>query len=396
MDRELDLLDGALYAGDPDPTYAWMRAHAPAYWDATNELWAISRYADVIEIEKDPETFCSSLGYRPGIHGGDVSMIGQDDPEHLAQRKILFRRFTPHKVKTYESAIRATVRELIGCFAPRGRCDLVAELAIPLPVITIIELLGFEREQWPEMAEWAETTNAAGGGPRYLNPGVIEALTQFKQRTQALIEARREAPADDAVSAMLEESRGGSGRSDDDIHMESLLLLNGGSDTTRHVIGGGALALLQHPEQMAYLRERPEALPTAVEELIRWVTPILNMRRTTTCETEVAGQRLAQGDQVLLMYPSANRDESVFEHPDRLDVTRRPNPHIAFGFGTHFCLGASLARLELRVVFEELLHSLPDLRLAPGFEPEYVPNAFTRGLRELQVEYTPVHAEGAA
>ncbi|MCE2390837.1 MAG: cytochrome P450 [Proteobacteria bacterium] len=396
MHRDLDLLDGALYAGDPDPTYAWMRAHAPAYWDAANELWGITRYADVIEIEKDPETFCSSLGYRPGLHGRDATMIGQDDPQHLAQRKILYRRFTPHKVKTYESSIRATARELIGRVASRGSCDLVAELAIPLPVITIIELIGFGREQWPEMADWAETTNAAGGGPRYLNPGVVEAFAQFKQRAQALIEQRRKAPADDAVSAMLEESRGGSGRSDDDIHMEALLLLNGGSDTTRHVIGGGSLALLQHPEQMAWLREHPEALPTAVEELIRWVTPILNMRRTATRDTEVAGQSIAEGEQVLLMYSSANRDENVFEDPDRLDVKRRPNPHIAFGFGTHFCLGASLARLELRVVFEELLRSLPDLRLAPGFEPDYVPNAFTRGLRELQVEFTPRPAGEAA
>jgi cytochrome P450 family 142 subfamily A polypeptide 1 len=237
-------------------------------------------------------------------------------------------------------------------------------------------------------ARWSEISNAAGGGPRYFTPEVTPAIEAFMGRAQSLIEARRAEPRDDLISILVADAAA-SGRSDPALQMEALLLLNGGSDTTRHVIAGGMLALLQHPEHLAWLRANPDAIPTAVEELVRWVTPLLNMRRTSTRDTELHGCKIAEGDEILLMYAAANRDERVFDEPQRLDIRRRPNPHIAFGFGTHFCLGASLARLELRVVFEELLARLPDLSLAPDFEPTWVPNAFTRGLRELPVRTNP-------
>jgi len=382
---QVDLLDGALYAGDPDPVYAWLRREAPVYRDAANELWGVSRHADVIRIEKDPDAFCSRLGYRPKLTGADLSMIGQDDPEHLAQRKVLHQRFMPRQVALLETGLRETVAQLIGAFARAGHCDLVRALAVPLPVITIIELLGFAREQWPELAHWSEITNSAGGGPRYMTPEVMPAVQAFFAATNERIAARRAEPRQDLISRMLADPT----RSDASIQMEALLLLNGGSDTTRHVIGGATLALLQHREQWDWLRANPRALPVAVEEFIRWVTPILNMRRTATRDLELHGRKLREGDEVVLMYGAANRDEQAFREPQRFDVQRRPNPHLAFGFGTHFCLGASLARLELRVVFEELLARLPELRLAPGFEPEWIPNAFTRGLRSLEVEFTP-------
>jgi cytochrome P450 family 142 subfamily A polypeptide 1 len=213
----------------------------------------------------------------------------------------------------------------------------------------------------------------------------------FLAATAELIAARSKKPRDDLVSRMLADPA----RSDASIQMEALLLLNGGSDTTRHVIGGATLALLRDRAQWDWLRANPRALATAVEEFIRWVTPILNMRRTATRDLELHGAKIREGDELLLMYAAANRDERVFREPQRFDVQRRPNPHLAFGFGTHFCLGASLARLELRVVFEELLARLPDLRLVPGPEPEWIPNAFTRGLRALHVEFTPVR-RGAA
>jgi cholest-4-en-3-one 26-monooxygenase len=388
---DLDLLDGALYAGDPEPAYAWLRSEAPLYRDAHNQLWAVSRHADVIEVEKHPELYCSRHGFRPKLTGADLSMIGQDDPEHLAQRKVLHQRFMPRQVARLEPQLRATVAELIEAFAGRGRCELVSALAVPLPVITILELLGFSRERWPEMARWSEITNSAGGGPRYMTPEVMPAVQAFLAATAELVAERRAEPRDDLISRMLADPA----RSDASIQMEALLLLNGGSDTTRHVIGGATLALLRRREQWDWLRANPRALPTAVEEFIRWVTPILNMRRTATRDLELHGAKLHEGDEVLLMYAAANRDERVFREPQRFDVQRRPNPHLAFGFGTHFCLGASLARLELRVVFEELLARLPDLRLAPGPEPEWIPNAFTRGLRALHVEFTPVR-RGAA
>jgi cytochrome P450 family 142 subfamily A polypeptide 1 len=313
-------------------------------------------------------------------------MIGHDDPAHLAQRKVLHPRFMPRQVAKLEAQLRATVVDLIRAFQAVGHCELVRALAVPLPVITILELLGFPRASWPEMAHWSEVTNSAGGGPRYLTPEVIPAAQAFMSATAELIAARRAEPRDDLISRMLADPA----RSDASIQMEALLLLNGGSDTTRHVIGGATLALLQQREQWDWLRSNPRALPIAVEEFIRWVTPILNMRRTATRDLELHGAKIREGDELVLMYAAANRDERVFREPQRFDVRRRPNPHLAFGFGTHFCLGASLARLELRVVFEELLARLPDLRLAPGFEPEWVPNAFTRGLRALSLEFTPV------
>jgi cytochrome P450 family 142 subfamily A polypeptide 1 len=389
---QLDLLDGALYAGDPEPAYAWLRREAPVYRDERNALWAVARHADVIEIEKDPGLYCSRHGFRPNLTGPDLSMIGQDDPQHLAQRKVVHARFMPRQVAKLEPRVRATVRALIERFARAGACDLVQALAIPLPVITIIELIGFDSECWHEFAHWAEVTNSAGGGPRYMRPEVLAAVREFAAATDALVAARRAAPRDDLISRLLADPA----RADASIRMEALLLLNGGSDTTRHVIGGAALALLSDRAQWDRLRADPRALPVAVEEFVRWVTPILNMRRTVTRDVELHGQRLREGDEVLLLYASANRDERVFREPQRFDVQRRPNPHLAFGFGTHFCLGASLARLELRVVFEELLARLPDLRLAPGFEAEWIPNAFTRGLRSLPVEFTPARHEAAA
>lgn len=387
---QLDLLDGDFYAGDPDPTYARLRREAPVYRDEANRLWGISRHADVIAIEKDPGLWSSAQGFRPGLPS-DASMIGRDDPEHLQNRRVLFRHFTPRVVRDYEAGLRAKVAKLIDGFAARGQADLIAELAIPLPVMTILELMGFDPEDWPRFAHWAEVSNAAGGGPRYMHPGVLDAVQGFFAQARELIERRRREPRNDAFSWMLAASADGScPRSDDEILMEGLLLLNGGSDTTRHVIGGAALALCRHPEQQQLLRREPARIPVAVEEFVRWVTPLLNMCRSATRDTLLRGQEIRAGDQVLLMYGSANRDEAVFREPQRFDVTRDPNPHLAFGFGTHFCMGASLARLELRVVFEELLRRTSELRLAGTAEPRWVPNAFTRGLESLPVEFSRV------
>jgi len=384
----LDLLDGALYAGDPEPAYAWLRERAPAYWDETNELWAVSRHADVVAIETDPARFTSSRGFRPKLPS-DASMIGKDDPEHGAQRRVFSRTFTPRAVRAREPGLRALVRRLVDGFARRGHCDLVRELAIPLPVIAILELLGFEAEAWPRFAVWAETLNASGGGPRYIHPGVMQAFGEFRAEALALVGARRAEPRDDLVSRMLRAADGPLPRSDDEIVLEALLLLNGGSDTTRHVIAGATLALVQHPLALRGLAAEPARIPIAVEEFVRWVTPILNMRRTATRDTELHGHRIREGDEVLLCYGAANRDPRVFADAGRFDPSRDPNPHLGFGFGTHFCLGASLARLELRIAFEEILRRLRDLRLAPGAAPAWVPNAFTRGLASLPLEFTP-------
>lgn len=382
----IDLLDGDLYAGDPDPTYAWLRRHAPLYRDETNRLWGVSRYHDVVAVEKDPETFCSSEGYRPNL-AADDSMIGNDDPRHNERRRIVSRRFTPKAVARHEDTVREVVRGLVDGVAGKGRCEVVEELAAPLPAMVIGRLLGFDDDVWPRVKHWSEATIVAGGGPRYMNDGVAEAFGDYCEHAARLMEARRRTPSDDVVSLWMDAEAAGVLTSDQ-VLSEGLLLVDGGAETTRTVITGALLALIEHPDEHRRLLDEPELLPVAVEEFIRWVTPILNMRRTATRDTEVGGTAVQEGDELLLMYPSANRDEAVFDEPERFDVGRQPNPHVAFGFGTHFCLGAALARLEIRLMFEELLPRLRELRLAPDSPPERIPNAFVRGFRSLHVEYS--------
>jgi cholest-4-en-3-one 26-monooxygenase len=381
----IDLLDGALYAGDPDPTYTWLRRHAPVYRDETNHLWGISRYHDVVAIEKDPETFCSSEGYRPNL-AADDSMIGNDDPRHNERRRLVARRFTPKAVAGHEDDVRDVVRGLVDAVAGRGRCEVVEDLAAPLPAMVIGRLLGFDDDLWRRVKHWSEATIVAGGGPRYMADSVAEAFGDYCEHAARLMEARRTTPTDDVMSRWMEAEAAGV-LTVDQVLSEGLLLVDGGAETTRTVITGAVLALIEHPDEYRRLLDDPGLLPVAVEEFIRWVTPILNMRRTATRDTEVAATAVKAGDELLLMYPSANRDEAVFDEPQRFDVGREPNPHVAFGFGTHFCLGAALARLEIRVMFEELLPRLPDLRLAPGAAPERIPNAFVRGFRSLPVEF---------
>jgi cytochrome P450 family 142 subfamily A polypeptide 1 len=383
----VDLLDGDLYAADPDPTYAWLRRHAPAYRDEVNRLWGVSRYDDIVAIEKDPATFCSAEGYRPNLPADD-SMIGNDDPRHNERRRLVARSFTPKAVTAHEGAVRELARGLVAAVADRGHCEVVEELAAPLPALVIGRLLGFDDDLWPRVKYWSETTILAGGGPRYMADSVVEAFGDYCEHAAQVIEARRTAPADDVMSTWTRAESDGV-LSADQMLSEGLLLVDGGAETTRTVITGAVLALTEHPDQYRRLLDDPSLLPVAVEEFIRWVTPILNMRRTATRDTEVAGTEVSRGDELLLMYPSGNRDETIFDAPDRFDVGREPNPHIAFGFGTHFCLGAALARLEVRVMFEELLPRLRNLRLAPGTTAERIPNAFVRGFRSLHVEFDP-------
>jgi cytochrome P450 family 142 subfamily A polypeptide 1 len=381
----IDLLDGTLYAGNPDPTYAWLRRNAPVYRDELNSLWGVSRYDDIVAIEKDPATFCSSEGYRPNLPADD-SMIGSDDPRHNERRRLVARRFTPKAVAGHEAEVRGLARGLVEAVLDRGHCEVVEELAAPLPAMVIGRLLGFDDDLWPRVKYWSETTILAGGGPRYRADSVTEAFGDYCEHAARLIAARKAAPADDVTSLWTAAEANGV-LSADQMLSEGLLLVDGGAETTRTVLTGAVLALIEHPEQYQRLLDDPTLLPAAVEEFIRWVTPILNMRRTATRVTEIAGTSMKAGDEVLLMYPSANRDESVFDAPERFEVGREPNPHIAFGFGTHFCLGAALARLEIRVMFEELLPRLRNLRLAVGTAPERIPNAFVRGFRSLHVEF---------
>jgi cytochrome P450 family 142 subfamily A polypeptide 1 len=263
------------------------------------------------------------------------------------------------------------------------------------------ELLGFEPDLWPKCLEWSEVTMYEGGQytadgtPRAVAERTVNAVLEFAVAAQETLAARRSEPRDDLISVWAHsevEFPDGTVRPLDDgeIVHEALLVLDGGAETTRTVIGAIAVELARRPDQRALLVEDPTRIgATAVEEFIRWVTPILNMRRTATEPHELQGQTIQAGDELLLMYGSANRDDAVFEEPERFDVRREHNHHVAFGFGTHFCLGASLARLEIRVMFEELLRRIPNWRLAPGSEPKILASAFARGYDEVPIEFTP-------
>ena len=402
ISQAVDLLDGYLYAGDPNPTYAWLRENAPVYWDAFNRIWGISRYRDLVDIERDTELYSSARGSRPNIEYS-ITMINMDDPNHQRQRDVVRRQFTPRAVKELEPYVRGIVSRLIDNVCERGYCDVVYDLAAPLPATIIGDKLGYPRELVHKLIHWSETTMQGGGGPRFSTVASNHASAEFAGVTFELIAKRRRDPADDLISAWchkpvaLIEADGSAAErllTDEEIMHEALLLLDGGAETTRTVIGSATLELIRHPDQRQVLLDDPAVIgDTAVEEFIRWVTPILNMRRSVTRDHELHGQQLKAGDQVLLMYSSANRDPEAFDNPDAFDVRRKPNHHVAFGFGTHFCLGAWLARLEIKVMFEELLRRLPDLRLQAYADPQIQPAAFARGLNSLRVEFEPTAKE---
>lgn len=391
----IDLLDGYLYAGDPSPTYAWLREHDPVHWDPVNQIWGISRYHDIVEIEKNTRRYSSARGSRPKIEYS-ITMINMDDPAHQQMRSLVNRRFTPRAVKSIEDDVRRVVNGLIDDVSEQGHCEAVRALAAPLPAIVIGQKLGYPHELWPKLVYWSETTMQGGGGPRFSTVASNKAGEEFGAVTWQLIQERRANPTDDILSVWCHKPLpDGRLMTDEEIIHEALLLLDGGAETTRTVIGSTMLELANRPDQRQLLVDDPSILgETGVEEFIRWVTPILNMRRSVTEDHELHGKTLRAGDEVLLMYSSANRDPEVFDEPEQFDVRRAHNNHVAFGFGTHFCLGASLARLEIRVMFEELLRRIPDWRLEAYADPQIQPAAFARGLKSLRIEFTPTAREG--
>ena len=385
----LSLLDGAWYADDPHEIWSWMRREAPVYYDEGTDVWGIARYDDVLAIEKDPTTFSSKRAPRPHGHALPM-MISMDNPEHQRRRSLVSRGFTPRRVAEHEATIERLCATILDKVCESGSCDFVWDVAAPLPLLMIADLLGFEPELHDDLLEWSD--DLIRGTDANMTADVAtkaaNAMLAFRECQLQVIEARRSEPRDDLISTLCQATVDGEGLDDESILNETLLILIGGDETTRHVITCGMLALLDRPDQVELLAD-DDALPTGVEELLRWVSPVKNMARTATRDVEVRGQTIREGDQLILFYPSANRDEDVFEEADRLDVTRDPNPHLAFGFGPHFCLGASLARVELRVMFREVLRRLPDLRLASADPLPFRHSNFITGPEAMPVEFTP-------
>ena len=389
-ERTVDLLDGDLYAGGPYEVYAWLRDHAPLYWDSVNDLWGVSRYDDIVEIEKRKDVFINSDqnkgGYRPNIPA-DGAIIGLDDPVHVKRRNLVSRRFTPKAVTRWEDDIRGKVTRLLDAVeAKGGTAEIIDDLAAPLPALMIGKLLGFEEDAWPSLQSWSERTIAMGGGPRYFNEDGMVAAMEFAQAASDVYDIKKGCPVDDVMSVWTEASIDGQPLTKEQVIADCLLLLDGGAETTRTVIARTLLNLMSHPGEWDKLKSGAD-MTVAVEEFIRYVTPIHNMCRVAVDDYDIAGGTVPKGHQVVLMYGSANRDPKHFSDPERFDVVRFPNNHIAFGFGTHFCLGAALARLEIKIFFEELVRRVASFRMTPGTQPVEMPNAFVYGLRSAHVDF---------
>lgn len=393
---EIALLDGAFYAGDAAVAYRWLRANAPVWRDRSSGIYAIASYDAVRAAEVDPARFSNAGGSRPASFPLPF-MIDMDDPLHRKHRRLVSRGFTPRRVAAHEGRVRQICDDLIDAVAERGHCDLVADLAAPLPLIVIGDQLGVEVDDRDDLLRWSDAmvasqTSGADVDAAALAEAATTAFTEYHAYATAVIAERRRAPTGDLVSVLVEAEIDGERLSDDEIVYETLLILIGGDETTRHVIGGGVEALLHDREAWEALQADRDALPLAVEELLRFVSPIKTMARTVTVPGPFFGAELDAGDQAVLLYESANFDEARFDRPERLDVRRAPNDHLAFGLGTHHCLGASLARLEIRLMLERLLERLPDLELAGDGPAQRRPNSFVSGPEAVPVRFGPVAA----
>lgn len=382
---DIDLGRGSFWAGDHHEALTWMRAKAPVYFDGN--VWGVARYADVKEVARQPDLYSNAGGIRPNQPALPM-MIDMDDPAHLQRRKLVNKGFTPRRVRDSEPLVRQACAEIVDAVIERGGCDLVNDVAAHLPMIMIGDALGVRPEHRADLLRWSD--DMLKGLATEATPQQLEAaghaFVEYTLYATDVIASRRAEPHDDLMSILVQAEVDGDRLSDDEIIQESLLILIGGDETTRHVISGGVHQLLVDRPQWDRLAADPGLRPVAVEEMLRWVTPIKNMVRTATRDVELGGQLVRQGDELMLLYPSANRDEEVFEDPFRFDSARTPNEHVAFGFGTHFCLGASLARLEISVMLDELLTRTPALAVADAAAPlEYRPANFVSGLEALPV-----------
>jgi cholest-4-en-3-one 26-monooxygenase len=392
---DIDLVAGEFYGNDPHEYFTWMRANAPVYFDEANGVWGIARYDDLRAVAKDPETFSNAGGIRPNF-GPLAMMIDMDDPDHFRRRKLVNKGFTPRQVRDLEPKIRAACDEIIDAVCETGECDLVRDIAAPLPMIMIGDALGVAPEDRADLLKWSDdmVSSQSNAASEEALLKAADAFANYTAHCLAVIEDRRaKDPSDDLMSILVHAEVDGDRLDDDELIHESLLILVGGDETTRHVISGGMEQLVRNPDQHQKLADQPDLLPSAVEEMLRWVSPIKNMARTATRDVEFGGQQISKGQKLLLLYPSANRDEAVFDDPQRFDIERTPNDHVAFGFGTHFCLGASLARLELHVMIERLITRLPDLEIT-GNTP-LRPANFVSGFEKMPVRFAPTARVGA-
>ncbi|HZR80307.1 MAG TPA: cytochrome P450 [Candidatus Binatia bacterium] len=402
---EIDLVNPDTWmAGVPHEAFRVLRERAPMFWQdypGSQGFWAVTKYEDVVAISKDPATFSSHRGSAllrdmpaEDLAQTQLMMLNMDPPQHSKYRKLVSQGFTPRMTTRLEPRIREMAVRILDRVTPIGRCDFVRDIAAELPLQVIAELIGVPMEDRDKVFDWSNRL-IGFDDPEFgtSEEKGKEAAAELWMYANALAEQRKKEPRDDLVSTLIHGEVDGEKLSEMEFDSFFLLLAVAGNETTRNLIAGGMHALIEHPDQWRRLRENPELINTAVEEMLRWVTPVIHFRRTVMRPTQIRGVQLNEGDKVAIYYTSANRDEDVFPNAMTFDVGRTPNNHVAFGIGEHFCLGANLARLEIRAIFEELVRRVPDMELAAPVRR--LRSNFINGTKEMQVRFTPTPAVAA-
>ena len=389
--RVFDLLDPYLYQ-DVDRMHealSWMRANEPVYRDHRNGLWGITRHADLKEVERRSSVFVSGQGYRAIWAPDEINMIAQDDPRHRQQRMLVQGDLTGAAVAARRSEIDALVAELLDASLPGGEMEVVDALSGQLPARLTCRLLGYPESMWREMKSWSERLMRIDMRERdgQTFTDFIDANMEFVGALMPVAQERAACPAHDLISTWVHAEIDGQRLSPAAIVHEVGLFISGGAETTRTAISHGLKAFADHPDQWEAMAADPSLVEGAVEEVLRWVTPLNNMFRRAAADDEVGGQSIRRGDRIVLLYPSANRDEAVFDRPFEFDIRRDPNPHLSFGFGTHLCVGTHVARNTLHSVFGQLSQRITNLRAVT--DPDVEPNIFARAVRRFDLAFEP-------
>ncbi len=398
MNKTVDLSHGATFEhGFPHEFFKKLRDEQPIYWHEPTQyspgnegFWVISRFDDCVKVMRDPATFSSDKV--PPRKGGGTSLFDEpyaglamntaDDPQHKRLRGLVSQGFTPRAIADMEVDLRQRAKRILDNIPNPDKCEFMSEVARELPLQAICTILGVPEEDRVQLSDWIDH------GLMVQSDGVIsrEYLLLIQDYGKKLIEQKREKPTDDILSAIIH------AKANDPLEKPLtplelinffLLLFPAGAETTRSAIGGAVLALIENPDQMVKLRTHPELMPSAVEEIVRWTTPSIYKRRTATCDTEIAGGKIRAGEKLSYWEMSANRDERMFKDPFRFDIARDPNPHVGFGTGIHICLGIALARIELKIMFEEILARFNNFELLA--QPLWMPNNRLHGVRELKL-----------
>lgn len=386
------LADPGFYAGDPWPLYRWLRQHEPVAWSEAGQFWALTKYDDVLRVGRDPRGFSSTRGtlipdgrnrdsggpHMPGV----THLIRSDPPEHTELRRLVARSFTPRAVARLEVKTRQLVRELVEQIDGASTVNAVEAISAPATTFVIAELMGVPREDWSKFWRWTDSAIVqVDRSDEETERHIAELLDYFR----GLCQERRRNPGEDIVTHLVEGTFRGEPLDEANLLTYCKLLLTAGTETTRTLISGGIQLLAEHPDQRQLLVEDPDRMPDAVEEMLRVVSPVIAFGRTATEDTEIRGVPISAGDYVVMLYPSANRDEDVWADSESFDIARPVERHLAFGFGPHVCLGAPLARMESRVIFEELLHRFPEYELVG--DPVRRPSTLVRAVEELPVVF---------